>query len=102
MAERVRNTMQFIRKAREIHGTRYDYSFVQYVGSKTNVLIICPTHGVFQQRPLSHIKGYGCTKCSNEKRAAEMKRTGIKPKTSNYGKGPNPTPVLDAFLRTKF
>lgn len=56
----------FINKAREIHGDRYDYSKVEYVNISTHVTIICPIHGEFKQRPLEHLKGYGCRKCSSE------------------------------------
>ena len=53
----------FIAKAREIHGDKYDYSKVEYVNSITNVCIICPEHGEFWQRPNVHLRGGGCPKC---------------------------------------
>lgn len=53
----------FIKKARETHGDKYDYSKVEYVGSKTNVCIICPEHGEFWQQAGSHLQGVGCPKC---------------------------------------
>ena len=37
----------FIAKARQKHGTKYDYSRVRYVNSTTAVEIVCPVHGVF-------------------------------------------------------
>lgn len=55
----------FIRKARQIHGWKYDYSKVDYVNSNTKVCIICPDHGEFWQRPGDHLHGRGCWKCSN-------------------------------------
>ena len=33
----------------------------------TKVCIICPIHGEFWQIPNSHIKGFGCRKCKDEK-----------------------------------
>ena len=57
---------EFIKKAREIHGDKYDYSKVEYDGAHTKVCIICPEHGKFEQRPSGHLKGYGCPKCANE------------------------------------
>lgn len=54
----------FVKKAREIHGNKYDYSKVEYVNNHTKVCIICPTHGEFWQVPYSHLKGFGCKKCS--------------------------------------
>ena len=44
-------TENFIIKANEIHGNIYDYSLAEYVNSKTKVKIICPEHGIFEQRP---------------------------------------------------
>ena len=53
----------FIAKAQEVHGDRYDYRLVNYVNSQTKVKIICPEHGVFLQRPAQHIFRAGCPKC---------------------------------------
>lgn len=57
----------FIEKAKLIHGDKYDYSKVNYIDNKTKVCIICPSHGEFYQTPNSHLSGYGCTKCKNDK-----------------------------------
>lgn len=35
-------TESFIKRAKEIHGDKYDYSLVQYINSRTKVKIICP------------------------------------------------------------
>lgn len=58
-------TEEFIEKAKIIHGDKYDYSLVNYIRAKTNVEIICPTHGVFTQRPTNHLSKKGCPKCAN-------------------------------------
>ena len=57
---------EFIKKAREVHGNKYDYSKVEYVNNKTKVCIICPEHGEFWQTPHMHTKDQGCPKCANE------------------------------------
>ena len=57
-------TEEFIAKAKAVHGDRYDYSKVEYVNNQTPVNIICPLHGVFEQRPNNHFKGNGCPKCA--------------------------------------
>ena len=58
-------TTEFIEKARLIHGDWYDYSLVDYVNSLTDVKIICPDHGPFEQAPSSHINTEsGCTGCA--------------------------------------
>lgn len=61
------NTKDFINKAIQIHGDKYNYSLVEYTGSKTKVKIICPEHGVFVQVPSYHISGKGCLKCAQHK-----------------------------------
>lgn len=58
------NTEEFIAKAREVHGDKYDYSKVIYKNNKTKVTIICPEHGEFEQMPNSHLEGKGCRKCA--------------------------------------
>lgn len=59
-------TEQFIEKAREKHGNKYDYSKVEYVNQLIPVTIICPEHGEFMQLPSNHMKGEGCYKCGRE------------------------------------
>lgn len=54
---------EFIKKAKEIHGEKYDYSLVKYKSSKEKVVIICPIHGIFQQEPESHLRGCDCKLC---------------------------------------
>lgn len=54
----------FIREASRTHGSRYDYSKVEYINARTKVCIICPVHGEFWQIPDNHIsKAYGCPLC---------------------------------------
>lgn len=59
-------TEEFTKKAKEVHGDKYDYSKVEYVNNKTKVCIICPKHGEFWQTPEHHINGHGCKKCQYE------------------------------------
>lgn len=56
-------TEEFIRRAKNVHGDKYDYSKVEYTGCDTSVCIICPEHGEFMQRPADHLRGVGCAKC---------------------------------------
>lgn len=60
------NTLEFIEKAHNIHGNKYDYSKTEYVNPKTKVCIICKTHGEFYQKPYNHLNGQGCGKCRYE------------------------------------
>lgn len=74
----------FIKKAREIHGDKYDYSKVDYRDNKTPVDIVCPNkahgiNGIFSQRPDNHLMGKGCKDCGIEKRSAtKIKNAGKK------------------------
>ena len=56
-------TEEFIKRAKEIHGDKYDYSKVNYKNAKEKVCIICPEHGEFWQEASSHLSGNGCPKC---------------------------------------
>jgi very-short-patch-repair endonuclease len=58
----------FLKKSKEIHGDKYDYSNVEYVNSSTKVKIICKIHGEFSQSPSSHFNNCGCPNCSNNVR----------------------------------
>jgi hypothetical protein len=62
-------TEEFIAKAKAVHGDRYDYSKVEYVGTKSPVIIICKEHGEFQQTPQKHFAGHGCNKCHHKSMA---------------------------------
>ena len=56
-------TEEFIEKSIKKHGNKYDYSLVKYDGSSTKIKIICPIHGVFEQKSKYHLSGSGCIKC---------------------------------------
>lgn len=58
---------EFLLKAKEIHGNRYDYSKVNYTGAKNKITIVCTKHGEFKQAAGSHSQGQGCPKCSLSK-----------------------------------
>jgi hypothetical protein len=63
-----KSTEDFINEARLKHGDLFDYSKVVYFNNKTKVLIGCRNHGFFEQRPSSHLFGYGCHECLKNNR----------------------------------
>jgi hypothetical protein len=70
------STEQWIERAKEVHGDKYDYSFVDYQGSWEEVEIICPLHGLFRQKAAVHTTmGMGCRKCGREKQALSQTYT---------------------------
>jgi hypothetical protein len=63
---------EFIEKAKEIHkdefgNSKYTYDNVEYLNANTNVMITCPIHGDFPQKPGNHLNGQGCGKCNESK-----------------------------------
>lgn len=56
---------EFIKKANLVHDNFYTYNNVVYKNSSTKIIITCPEHGDYEQRPTNHLQGRGCRKCSN-------------------------------------
>jgi hypothetical protein len=55
-----------LRRAKEIHGDKFDYSEVSYKNAKTYVKIICREHGPFLQSPDKHLNSlYPCPCCNS-------------------------------------
>ncbi len=55
---------RFVEQAGVIHDQIYSYDKVDYNGTHTRVVIVCPKHGEFHQKPNSHISGgHGCKYC---------------------------------------
>lgn len=62
------STEEFVDKAEQVHGVRYDYNHVVYQNSLTAVEIGCEEHGTFSQPPVSHLAGQGCPKCGHARK----------------------------------
>jgi Zn finger protein HypA/HybF involved in hydrogenase expression len=61
---RLKTTKQFIKDAVAIHGEAYDYSLLEYIGTHTEVEILCKHHNsYFKQLPSNHLQGKGCPIC---------------------------------------
>ncbi len=54
---------EFIKESIAKHGTKYDYSNVEYNTINDKIIIICNIHGEFKQTPYSHLQGQGCFTC---------------------------------------
>ena len=70
-------TEEFIKRVREIHGDKYDYSKVKYVNNRTKICIICPIHGEFWQTPSQHLQGRGCIECGKTKQLNNIRENAI-------------------------
>ena len=62
---KIPSTEEFITRSKKIHGNKYDYSKTKYTKGQEKVTIICPKHGEFKQKAVSHsVVGMGCQKCA--------------------------------------
>ncbi len=71
---------EFLKRSKEVHGDKYDYSNTNYQSKRDKVTIICKVHGEFQQLPLNHLSSVGCSLCSNELKAISQKGRKLKSK----------------------
>lgn len=61
---RTNSINKWLIKVRKEHGDKYDYSLVEYKSCHDIIKIICPIHGVFEQKAYQHTWGNGCRKCN--------------------------------------
>ena len=62
------STLEYIEKAKEVHGTKYIYDEVEYVNTATKIKVICPIegHGAYYVSPPNHLKT-NCPSCAGTK-----------------------------------
>lgn len=65
----------FLHRANEKHGGKYSYPNLQYVNAHTDITVLCPIHGLFNQKPIHHLRGNGCTKCGDWVRGEKRRNT---------------------------
>jgi len=63
--------LAFINRARDVHGSTYDYAEFQYVTTSVKGKIICSIHGAFWQAPSNHLRGSKCPPCARERRKVD-------------------------------
>lgn len=68
-------TDEFIRRSKEAHGEKYDYSKSVYTKWALKICIICPEHGEFWQTAGEHINGKGCRQCGLQKNWSNRRPT---------------------------
>lgn len=69
--QRIKPEAEFIQKAREVHGTKYEYE--NYRSTSRKLTVTCPVHGPFNQIGSLHLAGSGCPSCKNI-RTSELNR----------------------------
>ena len=55
---------EFIKKAKEIHKSKYSYELESLSNLSENVLITCPDHGKYYQEASKHLEGKQCRPCA--------------------------------------
>jgi len=64
---------EFVRRAREMHGSQFDYSDINYKNRDTKITIICKDHGPVTVHPRSHLSGNnGCPNCFEKSKAENV------------------------------
>lgn len=64
-------TEEFIKKAIEIHGNKFDYSKFKYLGCDKESIIICKKHNEVPILPTKHLSGESCAKCVGRNKTLE-------------------------------
>lgn len=90
-------TEDFIKKANEVHGNKYDYSKTDYKGSFLKVQIKCITHGYFNQQTSNHLSGKGCPKCAHQLTSRHQKENPTAWSTTNWEKASLKSKHFDSF-----
>lgn len=55
---------EFLKRANNKHNFKYNYNLSDYVNMTTHIEIECKKHGVFKQKPYTHLESkYGCNEC---------------------------------------
>ena len=71
-------TNEWIQKAIQVHDDKYDYSKVNYIDSKTKIIIKCNKHNYeFEVFPYNHLKqkAGGCIKCNYSRKKIKRPKT---------------------------
>lgn len=71
-----KTSVEFIEQAKIIFPL-FNYSKVEYVSALKHVIIICPDHGEFKQKPNAILNNVGCEKCSMSRQQATKISRGI-------------------------
>ena len=69
-------TEEFIKRSKEVHNKKYDYSNTIYVSARLKLQVCCKIHGTFMVSSDNHIgKKSGCPKCKNQKLSIKFRDT---------------------------
>lgn len=57
---------EFLIRANKVHDNKFTYIEESYNTVALHVRIVCPIHGEFEQKAITHLNGFGCSKCSGK------------------------------------
>jgi len=78
---------EFVDRSNQEHDHKYDYSQVKFVNLQTPVIIICPIHGEFLQKPVNHLHyGAGCNKCAQSNASLSLNAFIMKANLKHHSK----------------
>ena len=78
------STEEFIKRAKETHGDKYDYSITNYINRRTKIKYICPS-GHYGEMTWCHFKeGTNCPKCNKIYKGEERIENYLKEKEIEY------------------
>lgn len=73
---REQHATNFIEKATKKFEGKFKYHLVDYINNATPVLIECPHHGVYSQRPIDHTRSKtGCKQCAYDSNGLKSRRS---------------------------
>lgn len=59
----------FIKESKQIYNNKYDYSKMNYLNNRTDIILICKKHEInFKVKPYNHLKGSECPLCNNNQK----------------------------------
>lgn len=65
---------EYIKECSIIHNNKYDYTLTKFKNNKSNILVICPEHGQFNQNAGHHLYGSGCPSCKQSTGEREIQK----------------------------
>lgn len=63
---------EVLRRFRAVHADRYEYDFSTHRLQTATMLMVCPDHGEFWQRPDFHQAGSACPRCAAQRRGTPL------------------------------
>lgn len=57
---------EFVNRCKIIYGDQYKYDQTVYINTRSNVLIECKQHGLFEKNSRALLQGNGCKKCNSK------------------------------------